>query len=477
MDEDVLTTVAGVLTRGGLYRRDARLLIAVSGGADSVALLYAMYALRERAGFTLRAAHVEHGLRGEASLGDAAFVRALCAALDVPFTCDRAALADDGRGMEARAREARYALLLNRARECRADALLLAHHRDDQAETLLLHLLRGSGARGLGGMRERSTLDGVTLLRPLLALSRDDLRAFLGDADYRTDATNAEPCCLRNRLRHTVLPLLTAEQPRAVEHMAQSAALLALDEDCLQAQASALLANVEIDRPPLACLLAAPLRQAPPAVAVRAIRAFAERMLLRAGAPADDCALSAADSLALLSLLTDGGSRNLPRDLRADIGATALHIVRMADGAPVAPADLPAPMPLTDGARFADLTFRFDPDAPPDGKRAVALPPALLARCVLRLPQPGDRIRPFGAPGRKELRRFLTDRKLDAPFRAVLPVLCDGDDVLWAIGLGASERTRLTADAIRVRVEGDIPWLTERAGALAANDNHPPMKE
>ena len=184
MNEQILITVEAALRRAGVLRPEATLLIALSGGADSVALLRTVSALGKRYGFSTRAAHVEHGLRGEASAEDARFCERLCAEMGVPFTLDRANLSGGmaAPGAEARAREVRYRLLLGRARECGADALLLAHHLDDQAETVLSHLVRGSGTRGLGGMREASRVNGVLLVRPLLKLSKADLLASLNGA-------------------------------------------------------------------------------------------------------------------------------------------------------------------------------------------------------------------------------------------------------------------------------------------------------
>jgi len=479
MNEQLYTAAEAALRRAGVLRRGAVLLVALSGGADSVALLLTVRALAEKHGLAVRAAHVEHGLRGAESLADAHFCRELCQRLGVPFTCDHAALAGgmDAAGAEARARGARYALLLERARECRADALLLAHHRDDQAETVLARLLRGGGARGLGGMREVSARGGVTIVRPLLAVSKQAILAALGSQPYREDGSNARPCCQRNRLRAEVLPLLEKENPRVREHLAQSAKLLQMDEDCLAAQAEKLLQKAFIDRPPFFCIAKPAFLGAPEAVALRALRRFAERgmALLAAqdGLPApEERSLSAEDSLKLLALLfsSDGDTLNLPHGLRACVTARYLHIVRMADGSPVIPAAAPPPVGKLPGrrtVRFGMLTFRLTPynpvsDPPPDGLRSVAVPDAVLAGATLRAARPGDRIRPFGADGGKPLRRYLIDRKTDAPFRPFVPVLCAGSEALWAAGVGAAEATRVTDQpATLLTVRGPMPWLPE----------------
>lgn len=479
MNEQFVATVEAALARAGVLRADATLLVALSGGADSVALLYALCEARARHGLTVRAAHVEHGLRGEASLADAAFCRALCEGLSVPFTCDHAGLEGgmDAAGAEARAREARYALLLARAREANADALLTAHHMDDQAETVLSRLIRGSGARGLSGMREATVLDGVRIVRPLLSFAKADILTALGGAPYREDASNGSACCQRNRLRADVLPLLNAENPRAAAHIAQSARLLALDEDCLATQANELLSSALWNAPPLLCVRRAPLAAAPKAVSARALRAFAElglNAMAAEGTGDGERSLSAGDTLALLDLLAapHGRSLNLPRGLCSLAGATHLHLLRMAGG-PVSPGRAPAPLPLADCAvgpsprmlhfgMFAFILRPFDPqaDAAPDGVTCVAVPLDALPRLALTTARGGEQFTPFGAGGGKPLRRWLTDRKLDLPFRPVLPLLCEGDAVWWAAGLGAGEQTRLTdKPAALLRLACAPPWL------------------
>ena len=164
------------------------------------------------------------------------------------------------------------------------------------------------------------------------------------------------------------------------------------------------------------------------------------------------------------------GSHNLPPALRAETTAQYLHLLRMADGNPLSPLPRPAPIALGPDlpacgrtVAFAGLRFTLtaaDPaQPPPDGLRTVEVPLAALPGLQLRLPESGDRIHPFGAHGGKPLRRYLTDRKLDRPFRPWLPLLCAGSEVLWAVGLGAAEDTRRTAaPAVRLSAEGLLPW-------------------
>ncbi len=496
MNEQFVAKVEAALQSAGVLHAGGTLLLALSGGADSVALLYALCALREKYAVRVCAAHVEHGLRGEASLADARFCEALCARLAVPCTVDHAALSGgmDAAGTEEHAREARYRLLLARAGACKADALVLAHHQDDQAETVLAHLVRGSGARGLGGMRMVSVRAGVTLVRPMLSISKAMILEALADAPYRMDESNASPLCQRNRLRLQVLPLLCADNPRAAAHIAQSAALLTMDDDYLQTRADALLEATLLDAPPFYCLVKAPLLAAAPAITVRVLRTFAAAGVARmagAAAQAGEHMPSADESLALLALLgaPQGSTLNLTHGLCALAGKSHVHLLRMAGGAPLCPVITPSPVGLegfsksghkgdlkADGAvpfmvEWLGMAFairRFDPkvDTPPDGLRSVVIPLPLLARCQLRTARAGDRIMPFGAKGGKLLRRYLTDHKVDAPFRPMIPLVCAGAEVLWVAGIGAAEQTRLTdAPGMLLTVQGSLPWLTEPVAA------------
>lgn len=230
-------------------------LIAVSGGPDSVALLRLVHA----AGRDVHVAHVNHGLRGAESDADEAFVRDLAEQLGVPCTVARlppsgrsAVGPGQSRNLEAAARRLRYAWLAELARQIGATWVATGHTADDQAETVLFHLLRGTGLRGLRGIAPRRLLaPGVELVRPLLAQRRADLRAWLHELGqtYRTDSSNNDPRFTRNRLRLEVLPLLTRTvHAHAVEHLARLAAQARQVQRELTRQARRLLGRCERPR-------------------------------------------------------------------------------------------------------------------------------------------------------------------------------------------------------------------------------------
>ena len=184
-----------------------RVICAVSGGADSMALLFGLYLLREKMNLSLEAAHFNHGLRGTESDEDEAFVRDFCLGLDIPFHCGRGQVVPGKKGLEAAAREARYSYLTGLGGK-----LATAHTADDNAETVLLHMLRGTGLKGLGAI---APVRG-NIIRPMLSITRQQLLDFLNEyhIQYRTDSSNLGDEFLRNRLRHHVMPLLKQENPR-----------------------------------------------------------------------------------------------------------------------------------------------------------------------------------------------------------------------------------------------------------------------
>lgn len=234
----------------------APLAVALSGGADSVALLLLVSP-------PVVAVHVHHGIRGAEADRDADFCRTLCRERNIPFTClfaDVPALAaKSGESLETAARRERYRLLEEFAKTSGASAVLTAHHADDQLETLLQHLLRGSGLRGMCGIPAVRALGDTQLVRPMLGVKKEDILAFLAarGQSYVTDSTNAKKNCQRNRLRLEVLPLLKAIAPDAAKKAAATAAHLSADEAYFTAAAAEFL-RVNGNEPPAAALTALP---------------------------------------------------------------------------------------------------------------------------------------------------------------------------------------------------------------------------
>ncbi|MGN9917948.1 tRNA lysidine(34) synthetase TilS [Micromonospora palomenae] len=295
---------------------DGPVLVACSGGADSLALAAATAFVAPRLGRRAGLVTVDHGLQeGSAGRAEAVARWAVEAGLD-PVEAVPVTVAGRPGGPEAAAREARYQALVDAARRHRAAALLVGHTRDDQAETVLLALARGAGPRGLAGMPERRELDGVPLLRPLLDVTRDDTRkacAALGLTPWE-DPHNADPSYARARVRADVLPvLLRALGPGVLDNLARTARLVAADTAALDDLAAAALADPAGVRAVDGGLSVAALAALAPAVRTRVLHAWAREL------GASPAALSHRHVAALDTLVTDWrgqGATHLPGGLR-----------------------------------------------------------------------------------------------------------------------------------------------------------------
>lgn len=240
---DLIEHVAENMARHRLLRRGARVVVAVSGGVDSVVLLHVLHRLAGDRRWQLHVAHFNHGLRGRASSGDETFTRRLAERLGIPCVTDRAAVGREakarGVSVEMAARDLRHAFLARTAARVRARTAALAHHADDQVELFFLRLLRGAGAEGLGGMRWKGpspTRSGLQLIRPLLDVSKDVLSAYARDQrlKFREDASNESETFLRNRVRHELLPWLEANyQPALRQVVLRQMELLRAESDFL----------------------------------------------------------------------------------------------------------------------------------------------------------------------------------------------------------------------------------------------------
>jgi tRNA(Ile)-lysidine synthase len=427
-------------------------------------------------------AHLDHGLRGADGAADCAFVAELAAALGLPFVGEqgdvRALARAEHCSLEDVARRARYAFLRRIAAEYGALIIATGHTRDDQAETVLLHLLRGSGLAGLAGMAPRTG----DLVRPLLEITRAETEAYCAERGWqpREDATNRDPHYTRNRVRHELLPLLETFNPNIRTTLARNAALLAADETCLAEQADAAwhaLATTE-DPGTIALDLAA-LRALAPALRTRLYQRTAAQLT------GTEARLEARHIAALDDLFATGRagqSRDLPAPLRALRTADALLLTTAAIPSLSVP-DLPARALSVPGTvELPELGWRIRAwlaegppglvggDAPPppvlpafaragdEGNvghattRAYLAPAAADQPLSVRAWRPGDHFRPLGLPHEKKLQDYFSDAKVPRDLRAHLPLVFGSTHLLWIAGLRIDDRAKLPPGAARALV-------------------------
>lgn len=457
--------VASFLKEQALIGSTGPLLVGVSGGPDSTCLVHVLAQLRKPLGFELQAAHLDHQLRGEESAGDAAFVSALCRTLDVPLTLESADVMGYRKrhrlSVEEAARACRFTLFAEKAAELHAAAVLLGHTANDQAETVLLHLLRGAGLQGLKGMAQVSRMDvpgyrPLTLARPLLATWRWQTEAYCAEQGLtpRVDSSNLVPEFTRNQVRLDLLPQLRRINPSVEESLVRLAQNAGEAVDFLSGEATRVRERVArpipqglaMDRKQIvglpAGLAGEVLRQA-----VREVRGTLEgitsthirKMLAAAAGPT-------------------GKAIRLPEGLVFTVDYHELFLGKAGD-ASAAPPPLPSqPVALqvpgqTDLAGWrisAEVLSRSQlgrrderPETLPS-PLVAHLDGALARRSLwVRSRQPGDRFQPFGMPAAKKLQDFMVDEKIARPLRDHVPLVCDAEGILWVVGHRLGERARV----------------------------------
>ena len=265
--------------RGMMPKEGSAVLCAVSGGADSVCLLHMMLSLSQKENFTVYAAHFNHGLRGAEAERDQEFVRGLCEKWGVSCVFGagdtKARIYETGETVEEGARALRYAFLTEAAKKVGAEKIATAHTANDQAETVLFRLARGTGSLGLGGIP--AVRD--PFIRPLLAVSRAEVEAYLAarEIPYVTDSTNEDVKYARNRVRAEILPAMEQLNGRAVENICRSAEILSMESDYLQSLADARMGNLEVGERAVSLPLC-DLLDAPQALRGRMVRSMADAL-------------------------------------------------------------------------------------------------------------------------------------------------------------------------------------------------------
>ena len=430
--------------------RRGRVLVALSGGPDSVALLHILRELEAADEVVVAGvAHFNHQLRGHAADADEHFCRELAAGLDLPIEVAsedvRAMARAQHRSVEDAARIARYAFFETAADRLSADAIAVGHSLDDQAETFLLRLIRGAGARGLAGIRPRAG----RVIRPLIEISRDDLRAYAAERQlaFREDGTNDDVSIPRNRVRHRLMPRLRECSPAVAEVLAREAELAREDEDFLSRAAIDFAASVVLVSRRGIEVDAAAVGGAPPALASRVIRDALER-----AAPAR---FFGRDHIrAVLALAQGAGSEvSVPGLTVRRVGGQLWFGVEEPAERPFSnsfrvPLSIPGEVALAGWTVSAEPLAGVErPDAlrARDGLVAVAAAPLKLPLSV-RSRQQGDRFHPLGMRGRaRKLQDFLVDRKVARNERDTLPLVVDSDDrIVWVVGQSVAEDFRVT---------------------------------
>lgn len=416
----MLNKLLAFIRRYDMIRPGDAVVCAVSGGADSMALLWGLYLLQEKLEIRLSAAHFNHGLRGEESDRDEDFVRKFCEGYRIPFASGRGMVAAGKKGLEAAARDARYGFL-----KSLPGKIATAHTADDNAETVLMHMVRGTGLKGLGGI---APVNG-NLIRPMLSVTRQEVCAFLEEyhVDCIEDSSNETDAFLRNRLRHHVMPLLKEENPRLAENLSSMALRLREDEEALTQNPET---NVEV------------LRQMPSALRSRALCACLENWGVKEPERAH---IALAESLVF--------SQKPSCEARFPGGVTVCRNYGV----------LEVKQPMQELEQI-ELACPGEVDIPQLHLRVICTPAEEIrtqtdcftvcpaGKILLRPRQTGDTICLKG--GTKTLKELFIDRKIPASLRRQIPVIADHKGVLGVYGVGPNQN-RLGA-GVQIRFEKEV---------------------
>lgn len=458
MREGLLEKVQQTIGRHQMLARGDTVVVAASGGVDSMVLLCLLLRLRVQYRLSLHVAHLDHGLRGSESADAALFVSRQCDAYQVAVTiarADGAALRDPpGGSVEAAARDLRYRFLERVADEQGATRIALGHHQGDQAETVLMNLIRGTGVRGLGGIppvRGR-------IIRPLIECSREEIERFARTEGVRyvEDSSNYLPCYTRNRIRLKLLPELARRyNPRIVEALASTATIFEAEDALLSALAEEQLPAVVMARSSREVALSVSrLAALPAALRRRLIRRGVH--LLRGDRPG----LSVQQTLALERLLLSKGVRgalHAANGVRATKAGDRVTLSVEEDqsrgsfdafalGVPCQTA-IPGSSLRLQTELFenrAEVQLAADPwtaflDADRAGKELV-----------VRSWQPGDRFIPLGMSGQKKLQDFFVDLKVPRHQRQRVPLVVSAGEIAWVVGFRVDERFKVTDSTRRI---------------------------
>jgi len=448
----------------GLVSGGEVVLVGVSGGPDSLCLLQTMLNLKAELNLELHVAHLDHGLRGEESEQDAAFVAELAGRLGITVTVEKRDVqawnAERRTSLEEAAREVRYRFFADTARKTGATRVAVGHNRDDQVETVLLHYLRGTGISGLRGLRPAAPIpydtekDGVFVIRPLLNISRQRIEEYCKDQGLqpRSDSSNTQTGFVRNRIRMELLPLLKQYNPEVDQALLRLADMAADDADFIDGQAAAVFEQTATREGCLTCLDAGKLRGLPLSLQRRVFRLALQQIYgsLR------DIEAAHIESLVKLLFGSTGKSVQLPEGLTATNERGRMVLC--------SPGGSVCPWPVIDGS----YNLKIPGETQIPGWKVIAevinenyyrqddifgasFDLTKTGRSLaVRRRQPGDRFHPLGMAHSRKLQDFMVDAAVPRTWRDSVPIVCCADRIAWVVGWRMDDRFKITGNTQQV---------------------------
>ena len=476
----LLTLVRAKIAQHDVFASGDTVVVAVSGGPDSLALLHALRALRDELQITLHVAHLNHQLRGSESDADAEFVASVARDWNLPATVaarDVAALARENRlSIEEAARHARYAFLGQVAQQVGAQNIAVAHNADDQVETVLMHFLRGAGLAGLRGMgytsqvpslksqvsspKSQVAISTVQLVRPLLDVTRAEIEEYCQENGLtpRVDRSNLDTTFFRNRLRHEALPYLETLNPNLREVLRHTACVLADDYDFLQAQVREAYAHVTREDDGAITFGRDAWRNLHPALQRGTLRLAVQALR----ADLRDVDWAHVEEARRVAMEKGAGAKaTLPHGLMLVVGyddftiADATREPPLPDWPFLTRERIALPIPSVVELPGSEWVVSVERAAGPveahDRWTALLDADKIEGELALRHRRAGDRFEPVGMAGHsKSLHEFMIDEKIPHAVRDRLPILVVNDRILWVCGWRVGERARATMETQHV---------------------------
>ena len=427
-------------------------VVGVSGGPDSVCLLHVLNSLKNEYSINIYAAHLNHQLRGEEADKDEDYVRRLCGQLGIPFYCKRVDISSvakkKGISEELAGREERYRYFFQVAEQVKADKIATAHNLNDQAETVLMHFIRGAGLEGLTGIPPVRK-DG--LIRPLIGVSRQMIEEYCNvhHLQPRIDATNLESTYTRNKLRLQLIPDIMQYNPNFIEHMGKTANMLREENDFFEQFVNGLFQeNIHVVKGGVSISIGFLLSQH-----VSVCRRFIRKAIEFVKGNLIDIEYKHVDEMIkMISKKTTGLSMSLPEHIKVKVDYGFLKILKSVESEVEYPpykydlkigetvyvkeVDAFFTAELVDveqlkTIKFDQYTKAFDYDAVREG-------------IYIRNRLPGDKFQPFGMKGTKKLKDYFIDEKVSRELRDKIPIIVTGNDIMWVVGYRTDERFKYT---------------------------------
>jgi tRNA(Ile)-lysidine synthase len=445
-----------------LLSASQKLVVAVSGGADSVCLLHILVSLKERLKLRLQIAHLNHQLRDAESEADADYVLDLARKLGIPATIERRDVKAYQKKMrlslEEAAREVRYRFLAEVAGATRARRVAVGHTRDDHIETILMHLIRGAGTRGMRGLQpatEWPSKNGkLIVIRPLLEISHQETEDYCRQHQLapRLDASNLSLSPLRNRIRQQLLPLLQGYNPGIAEALLRTGRIAGDDIDFLDKETTRLWAKIAQQEGEAIILDKKNLDRLPPTLQRYLLRASVERLI----GSAKDIEMRHIEEMMALLDKPAGKRLSLPGGL---IFATGYDQYTLATGindlSPLPrlggeiPLNIPGQTKLTGWRIEADMIEPQDMTEKDDFTAYLDLSKSG-DNLTVRARKRGDRFQPLGLPRPKKLGEFMIDAKIPQAWRKDIPIVCSPSQIVWVVGWRIDERVKVTEKTKKV---------------------------